>query len=89
MLIGLLGEKSPFGESNRCGERRADLSTKFESGRVERLRQKESLGNWPFVVAADTGLKSGEGVMADMIGGRSSIKMVAWVGSTQAQLSEA
>lgn len=39
------------------------------SGRVERLRQKESRGNRPLVVAADTGLMSGEGVSPAMIGG--------------------
>ena len=37
---------------------------------MERLRQKESRGNCPLVVAADTGLTSGEGVMPAMIGGR-------------------
>lgn len=39
------------------------------SGRAERLRQKESRGNRPLVVAADTGLMSGEGVSPAMIGG--------------------
>mgnify|MGYP004500592927 CR=1 FL=1 len=39
------------------------------SGRVERLRQKESRGKRPLVVAADTGLMSGEGVNPAMIGG--------------------
>lgn len=39
------------------------------SGRVERLRQKESRGKRPLVVAADTGLMSGEGVSPAMIGG--------------------
>lgn len=48
-----------------------DLSTKLlASGRVERLRQKASRGKPPLVVAADTGLISGEGVIAAMIGGR-------------------
>lgn len=37
---------------------------------MERLRQNESRGNCPLVVAADTGLTSGEGVMPAMIGGR-------------------
>lgn len=40
------------------------------SGKVERLRQKESRGNCPLVVAADTGLTSGEGVIPAMIGGQ-------------------
>lgn len=39
------------------------------SGIVERLRQKESCGKRPLVVAADTGLMSGEGVSPAMIGG--------------------
>lgn len=67
--------KRPFGESRRCGDLRADLGSKLwagASGRVERLRQKESRGKWPpalaLVVAADTGLTSGEGVMPAMIG---------------------
>jgi hypothetical protein len=47
-----------------------DLSTKLPaSGKVERLRQNESRGNCPLVVAADTGLTSGDGVTAAMIGG--------------------
>lgn len=63
--------KRPFGESSRWGDLRADLRTKLlVSGSVERFRQKESRGNWPLVVAADTGLTSGEGVIAAMIGGR-------------------
>jgi hypothetical protein len=66
-----LPENKPFGDSRRWGDVRADLRTKLPaSGRVDRLRQKESRGNWPLVVAADTGLTSGEGVMAVMIGGR-------------------
>jgi len=66
-------EKRPFGDSRRWGDLRADLRIKLPaSGKVERLRQKESeRGNCkPLVVAADTGLTSGEGVIADMIGGR-------------------
>lgn len=64
-------ENSPFGDSRRWGDLSADLRTKLPaSGRVERLRQKESRGNCPLVVAADTGLTSGEGVIAAMIGGR-------------------
>jgi hypothetical protein len=43
------------------------------SGRVERLRQKESRGKRPLVVAADTGLMSGEGVSLAMIGGPQNI----------------
>lgn len=39
------------------------------SGNVERLRQKVSRGKRPLVVAADTGLMSGEGVSPAMIGG--------------------
>ncbi len=39
------------------------------SGKVERLRQNESRGKRPLVVAADTGLISGEGVRPAMIGG--------------------
>jgi hypothetical protein len=63
-------ENSPFGDSRRWGDLSADLSTKLPaSGRVERLRQKESRGN-PLVVAADTGLTSGEGVIPAMIGGQ-------------------
>lgn len=65
-------KKRPFGDSWRWGERSADLSMKLlASGRVERFRQKESRGNRPLVVAADTGLMSGEGVSPAMIGGRS------------------
>ena len=41
----------------------------LDSGKVERLRQKESCGKRSLVVAADTGLMSGEGVRAFMIGG--------------------
>jgi len=40
------------------------------SGRVEILRQNESRGKCPLVVAADTGLTSGDGVTHAMIGGR-------------------
>jgi hypothetical protein len=40
------------------------------SGSVEILRQKESRGKCPLVVAADTGLTSGDGVTHAMIGGR-------------------
>jgi hypothetical protein len=65
------GAKSPFGDPRRWGDVRADLSTKLPvSGKVERLRQKESRGNCPLVVAADTGLTSGEGVIPAMIGGQ-------------------
>lgn len=42
------------------------------SGKVERLRQKESRGNAPLDVTADTGLASGDGVCKLMIGGRCS-----------------
>lgn len=63
-------KKRPFGDSRRWGDRNADLSMKLlASGRVERLRQKESRGKRPLVVAADTGLMSGEGVSPAMIGG--------------------
>lgn len=66
-----LAVKMPLGESRRWGDRRVDLRTKLlASGRVERLREKASRGKPPLVVAADTGLTSGEGVMAVMIGGR-------------------
>lgn len=41
----------------------------LESGSAERLRQNESCGKSPLVVAADTGLMSGEGVSPAMIGG--------------------
>jgi hypothetical protein len=65
----LFPEKKPLGDSSRWGDLSADLRTKLpESGRVERLRQKESRGNCPLVVAADTGLTSG--VMSAMIGAR-------------------
>jgi len=65
-------EKRPFGESRRWGEVRADLRIKLlASGKVERLRQKASWGKPPLVVADDTGLTSGEGVMPAMIGRRS------------------
>ena len=61
----------PFGESRKWGDVSADLRRKlFVSGRVERLRQKASRGKPPLVVAADTGLTSGEGVIPAMIGGR-------------------
>ena len=74
-LKGLLRAPLPvnslFGDSRRWGDLRADLRTKlFVSGKVERLRQKASRGNLPLVVAADTGLTSGEGVIPAMIGGR-------------------
>lgn len=66
-----LAENKPFGDSRRWGDLRADLSIKLlVSGRVERLRQKASRGKPPLVVAADTGLTSGEGVIPAMIGGR-------------------
>jgi hypothetical protein len=75
-------EKRPFGDSRRWGDLSADLRTKLPvSGKVERLRQKESRGNWPLVVAADTGLTSGasgEGVIPAMIGG--------WINSGQGKL---
>ena len=61
----------PFGESRRWGDLRDDLSTRLlGSGKAERLRQKASRGKPPLVVAADTGLTSGEGVIPAMIGGR-------------------
>lgn len=65
-----LPENRPFGESRRCGDRSVDLRTKLLSGKVERLRLNESRGKCPLVVAADTGLTSGEGVTPAMIGGR-------------------
>jgi hypothetical protein len=71
LLKPLFPENSPFGDSRRWGDLSADLSTKLPaSGRLDRLRQKESRGNWPLVVAADTGLTSGDGVMPAMIGAR-------------------
>jgi hypothetical protein len=71
LLKATLPENSPFGDSRRWGDLRADLRIKlFASGKVERLRQKASRGNPPLLVAADTGLMSGEGVIAAMIGGR-------------------
>jgi hypothetical protein len=74
-----LPEKSPLGDSRRWGDLSADLRTKLPvSGKVERLRQKESRGNWPLVVAADTGLMSGEGVIPAIIGG--------WLSSGQGKL---
>ena len=67
----LFPEKRPLGDSRRWGDLSADFRTKLPaSGKVERLRQKESRGNCPVVVAADTGLTSGEGVIPAMIGGR-------------------
>jgi hypothetical protein len=70
LLKAPLPVNSPFGDSRRWGDRRADLRTKlFASGKVERLRQKASRGKPPLVVAADTGLMSGEGVILAMIGG--------------------
>lgn len=71
LLKPLFPEKRPLGDSRRWGDLSADLRTKLPaSGKVERLRQKESPGNCPLVVAVDTGLTSGEGVIPAMIGGR-------------------
>ena len=68
-LSTLLAGLKAFGDSRRCGDLRADLRRKLlASGKVERLRQKESRGKAPLVVAADTGLTSGDGVTQAMIG---------------------
>src|ERR1700743_1745698 len=61
--------KNPFGDSRRWGDFSVLLRTKLlESGSGERLRQKESRGNWPLVVAAETGLTAGVGVTASISG---------------------
>jgi hypothetical protein len=66
----LEGEKRPFGESRRWGDRREDLSIKpLESGRADRLRQKESRWNGALEVAADPGLTWSRSGERAMIGG--------------------
>jgi hypothetical protein len=66
----LEGEKRPFGESRRWGDRRDDLSIKpLESGRADRLRQKESRWNGALEVAADPGLTLSRSGERAMIGG--------------------
>jgi hypothetical protein len=66
----LEGEKRPFGESRRWGDRREDLSIKpLESGRADRLRQKESRWNGALEVAADPGLTLSRSGERAMIGG--------------------
>jgi hypothetical protein len=71
LLKLLFPKNTPFGDSRRWGDLSADFSMKLPaSGRLDRLRQKESRGKWPLVVAADTGLTFGDGVMPAMIGAR-------------------
>jgi hypothetical protein len=85
----LEGEKRPFGESRRWGDRREDLSIKpLESGRADRLRQKESRWNGALEVAADPGLTWSRSGERAMIGGRGCEEQSRQPGNTNSRHGE-